>query len=164
MKVKRFRYITSVFVSESPDYIIDIIKSNTDFSLIKKPGKENELTYELIGPFKFKKEHRIEYIRDDLKKRAIKLGIYHNGLVNKVAKEIYQAQTAEKIINEGKKSIIFRAIKKNTQIEIVLDIITKYDQEVEELMDYYAFIYISFLVESMGILFREEIKKSLIKN
>jgi hypothetical protein len=164
MKVKRFRYITSLFVSDSPEDIIDIIKSNTTFSLVKKTDKENALTFQLIGPFSFVKEHNFEYVSGSIKKRAIDLGIHNSALVTKVARDIHLAQTAEKIINEGKKLIKFRVNKKNTQIIIVLDILTKYVQELEECIDYYAFIYISSFVESMGLLLQKEIKKQFINN
>jgi hypothetical protein len=157
----RVSYTTSLVGNDSPDNYVNMIKSDARFLLVVGHlGCEPH--YEVIGPINNYEEYNFKEIESDLKKRAIKLGIYSDDLVSDTATNIYKAQMAENAIREGTMRITFVIGDDNTQINIALDILSKYDSQIEECMDVYAAIRISSLVDALGLFLQQPIEKRRI--
>ena len=151
-------YFTTLVVDDLPKYYIEKIRLNSSYSLTETKG-ENDYTYN-VSVRKIKELSK-EDIEKDLEKRSTDLHVFNNGLINKVASDIYSAQKAEKIVNDAD-LMIHLVHSDHTQITVELKITEECYAELEACIDYYAYAYLLSLINTMGLNLQNGIEKGYI--
>ena len=100
-------------------------------------------------------------IQADLSSRAQKLGIKAPELVGNMSQDIFNAQKAEEVVLNGKMQLEATPNTRADSVSVTLYVVLDGDPKVDECIDQYALLRITWLASTLGMKFEKFEKKAL---
>ena len=160
MKSESAHYIAKLSGIETIEFYLENLKSNPAFSFTVTE-QEEKISVEITGPRKKPENESLNDIHAQLSRRANELGIDFPGLVERTGRDIFNAQKAEKIVLAGKMQLEAIPNTKADSVSVTLYVILDGDPKVDECIDQYAFLRITWLANTLGMNFEEFEKESI---
>jgi len=154
MKSKSALYIAKLSGIETIEFYLKNLKSNPAFSFTVTE-QEEKIFVDITGP-KIKSD-----INAQLSSRAQELGIETPELVKSTGRDIFSAQKAEQIVIAGKMQLEAMPNTKADSVSVTLHVVYERDPKVDECIDQYALLRITWLANTLGMNFEEFEKKSI---
>jgi len=160
MKSKSALYIAKLSGIETIEFYLKNLKSNPAFSFTVTE-QEEKIFVDITGP-KIKSENEsLNDINAQLSSRAQELGIETPELVKSTGRDIFSAQKAEQIVIAGKMQLEAMPNTKADSVSVTLHVVYERDPKVDECIDQYALLRITWLANTLGMNFEEFEKKSI---
>jgi len=160
MKSKSALYIAKLSGTENIEFYIENLKSSPAFTFTVKE-MEDKLSAQISGPKKTSENESLNDIHEQLSARAQELGIDAPQLVEHTGRDIFNAQKAEEIVLAGKMQLESILNTKADSVSVTLYIVLDGDPKVDECIDQYALLRITWLANTLGMNFEEFEKKSI---
>ena len=150
MKGENALYIAKLSGIETIEFYLENLKSNPAFSFTVT-GQEEKISVQISGPRKDSENESLNDIHAQLSSRAQELGIDSPGLVENTGRKIFNAQKAEKIVLSSKMQLEAIANTKADSVSVTLSVVLDGDPKVDECIDQYALLRITWLANTLGI-------------
>ena len=160
MKNETVHYIGSLSGIEKIEFYLENLKSNPAFSFTVTE-REDKISVEISAPQKISENESLGDIQEDLPSRAQKLGIKAPKLVGNLSQDIFNAQKAEEVVLAGKMQLEATPNKKAVSVFVTLYVVLDGDPKVDECIDQYALLRITWLANTLGMKFEKFEKKSI---
>ena len=160
MKSESAHYTAKLSGIEKIEFYLENLKSSPAFSFTVIE-KDDKISVHISGPQKTPENESLNDIYEQLSRRTQKLGIDAPQLVKNTGRDIFNAQKAEEIVLAGKMKL--EAIPKTEAdaVSITLYVLLDGDPKVDECIDQYAFLRITWLANTLGMNFEAFEKKSI---
>jgi len=160
MKSESAHYIAKLSGIETIEFYLENLKSNPAFSFTVTK-QEEKISVEITGPRKKSENESLNDIRAQLSSRAKELGIDSPGLVESTGRHIFNAQKAEEIVLAGEMQLEAMPRTKADSVSVTLYVALEGDPKVDECIDQYALLRITWLANTLGMNFEKFEKKSI---
>jgi hypothetical protein len=160
MKNKSTHYIAKLSGTENIEFYIENLKSNPSFSFTLTK-QEEKIFIDITGPRIKSANESLNDINAQLFSRAQELGIESPELVKSTGRDIFSAQKAEQIVIAGKMQLEAMPNTKADSVSVTLHAVYEGDTKVDECIDQYALLRITWLANTLGMNFKEFEKKSV---
>jgi len=160
MKNETVHYIGSLSGIEKIEFYLENLKSSPAFSFTVTE-REDKISVEISAPQKISENESLGDIQEDLPSRAQKLGIKAPKLVGNLSQDIFNAQKAEEVVLDGKMQLEATPNKKAVSVFVTLYVVLDGDPKVDECIDQYALLRITWLANTLGMKFEKFEKKSI---
>ena len=160
MKSKSALYIAKLSGTEKIEFYLENLKSSPAFSFTVAE-KDDKISVQISGPLKTSENESLNDINEQLSRRAQELGIVAPQLVENTGRDIFNAQKAEEIVLAGKMKLEAMPKTEADAVSVILYVLLDGDPKVDECIDQYAFLRITWLANTLGTNFEEFEKKSI---
>jgi len=160
MKNETAHYIGKLSGPENIGFYLENLKSSPAFSFTASE-REDKITVQISGPQKTPENESLGDIQEDLSNRAQKLGIKAPELVGNMSQDIFNAQKAEEIVLEGKMQLEATPNTKADSVFVTLYVVLDGNPKVDECIDQYALLRITWLAGTLGMTFEKFEKKTV---
>jgi hypothetical protein len=160
MKSENEHYTAKLSGVETIEFYLENLKSNPAFSFTVTK-QEDKISVQIIGPRKKLEDENLNDIHAQLSNRAQKIGIDFPGLVESTGRDIFNAQKAEEIVLAGKMQLEAVSNTKADSVSVTLYVVLDGDPKVDECIDQYALLRITWLANTLGMKFERFEKKSI---
>lgn len=161
MKSKSALYIAKLSGIETIEFYLKNLKSNPAFSFTVTE-KDDKISVQISGPQKTSENESLNDIHEQLSRRVQELGIDAPRLVGNTGRDIFNAQKAEEIVLAGRMKLEAMPKTKADAVSIKLYVLLDGDPKVDECIDQYALLRITWLANTLGMNFEEFEKKSIL--
>ena len=161
MKSKSALYIAKLSGIETIQFYLKNLKSNPAFSFTVTE-KDDKISVQISGPQKTSENESLNDIHEQLSRRTQELGIDAPRLVGNTGRDIFNAQKAEEIVLAGKMKLEAMPKTKADAVSVTLHVVLDGDPKVDECIDQYALLRITWLANTLGMNFEEFEKKSIL--
>ncbi len=162
MNEKTIRYVAKLVGANRIETHIRNLTSNAAFDL-RKISEAQEVVYEVRGPKRNDDYTSIENINAELSKRAESLGLNVPTLVNRLSRDICNAQEGEKIALAGTMRLVIQASEEESSVLAMLDIMVEQDGDIEECVHQYCLLRFIWVANAMGMFFEGSVEQSVIQ-
>ena len=160
MKSKSALYIAKLSGIENIEFYLENLKSSPAFSFTVTE-KDDKIYVQISGPQKTSENESLNDIHEQLSRRTQELGIDSPELVGSTGRDIFSAQKAEEIVIAGKMQLEAMPNTKVDSVSVTLHVVYEGDPKVDECIDQYALLRITWLANTLGMNFDEFEKKSI---
>jgi hypothetical protein len=160
MKNESAHYIAKLSGTENIEFYIENLKSSPAFTFTVTE-REDKISVQISGPQKISENERLGDIQAQLSRRADELGIDSPELVENTGRDILDAQKAEEIVLAGGMQLEATPNKKADSVTVTLYVVLDGDPKVDECIDQYALLRITWLASALGMKFEKFEKKAL---
>ena len=161
MKSKSALYIAKLSGIETIEFYLKNLKSNPAFSFTVTE-KDDKISVQISGPQKTSENESLNDIHEQLSRRVQELGIDAPRLVGNTGRDIFNAQKAEEIVLAGKMKLEAMPKTEADAVSVILYVLLDGDPKVDECIDQYALLRITWLANTLGMNFEEFEKKSIL--
>jgi hypothetical protein len=160
MKSKSAFYIAKLSGTENIEFYIENLKSSPAFTFtVKEMG--DKISAQISGPKKTSENESLNDIHEQLSGRAQELGIDAPQLVEHTGLDIFNAQKAEEIVLAGEMQLEAILNTEAASVSVTLYIVLDGHPKVDQCIDQYALLRITWLANTLGMNFEEFEKKSI---
>ncbi len=160
MKNETAHYIGNLSGIEEIEFYLENLKPSPAFSFTVTE-REDKISVQISGPQKISENERLGDIQADLSSRAQKLGIKAPELVGNMSQDIFNAQKAEEVVLNGKMQLEATPNTRADSVSVTLYVVLDGDPKVDECIDQYALLRITWLASTLGMNFEKFEKKAL---
>jgi hypothetical protein len=161
MKNESAHYIAKLSGIEKIEFYLENLKSSPAFSFTVTE-KDDKISVQVSGPQKTSENESLNDIHVQLSRRANELDIDIPGLVERTGRDIFNAQKAEKIVLAGEMQLEAMSNTEADSVSVTLYVVLDGDPKVDECIDQYALLRITWLANTLGINFEEFEKKPIL--
>jgi len=161
MKSKSALYIAKLSGTENIEFYIENLKSSPAFTFTVTE-REDKISAQISGPKKTSENESLNDIHEQLSRRTQELGIDAPQLVENTGRDILNAQKAEEIVLAGKMQLEAMPNTKADSVSVTLHVVYEGDPKVDECIDQYALLRITWLANTLGMNFEEFEKKPIL--
>ena len=160
MKNESALFIAKLSGIEKIEFYLKNLKSNPSFSFTVTK-QEDTTSVEITGPRKELENESLNDIRTQFSRRAHELGIHAPKLVESAGRDILNAQKAEEIVLAGEIQLVAMAGTKADSVSVTLYVALDDNPKVDEIIDQYALLRITWLANALGMNFETFEKKAI---
>lgn len=161
MKNESAHYIAKLSGIEKIEFYLENLKSSPAFSFTVTE-KDDKISVQVSGPQKTSENESLNDIHAQLSRRANELDIDIPGLVERTGRDIFNAQKAEKIVLAGEMQLEAMSNTEADSVSVTLYVVLDGDPKVDECIDQYALLRITWLANTLGMNFEEFEKKPIL--
>jgi len=160
MKNETAHYIGELSGIGKIEFYLENLKSNPAFSFTVTE-QEDKISIQISGPPKISDNESLDDIQTHLSSRAQKLGIKAPELVGNMSQDIFNAQKAEEVVLDGKMQLEATLNTKAASVFVTLYVVLDGDPKIDECIDQFALLRITWLASTLGMNFEKFEKKTI---